>query len=191
MDVTLPNGEFHERSTMGFWIFISDMVKAKSGNSNIYHVVLKDRYVISIIPNEISTGVYCHAYEDLYRTITSETIFESYYTDRESSYVLYRKIPSSEQLEYINGRDLSGQWFHVSCGLSFDHKKYHLTTVINGQESSIETALRHENLYYDSKKKEYIENDIFFRHIVKDKLTLEFRNFGKAGTNFISFIIRV
>ena len=183
MDVTLPNGEFHERSTMGFWIFISDMVKAKSGNSNIYHVVLKDRYVISIIPNEISTGVYCHAYEDLYRTITSETIFESYYTDRESSYVLYRKIPSSEQLEYINGRDLSGQWFHVSCGLSFDHKKYHLTTVINGQESSIETALRHENLYYDSTKKEYIENDIFFRHIVKDKLTLEFRNFGKAGTN--------
>ena len=94
--------EFHERSTFGFWIFISDLSKARTGNANIYHVVLKDRYVVSIIPNEVSTGVYCHAYEDLYRTITSETIYESHYTDRESSYVLYRMIPSDEQLKYIN-----------------------------------------------------------------------------------------
>ena len=183
IDVPLNSNEFHERSTMGFWIFISDLSKARTGNANIYHVVLKDRYVISIIPNEVSTGVYCHAYEDLYRTITSETIYESHYTDRESSYVLYRMIPSDEQLKYINGRDLSGQWFHVSCGLSFDHKMYHLTTVINGEAYYIETALRHENLYYDSSKSQYVENDIFNRHIINDnKLKLEFRNFGKAGT---------
>ena len=183
IDVPLPQNDFHERSTMGFWIFISDLSKARKGNANIYHVVLKDRYVISIIPNELSTGVYCHAYEDLYRTITSETIYESHYTDRESSYVLYRMIPSDEQLKYINGRDLSGQWFHVSCGLSFDHKMYHLTTVINGEEYYIETALRHENLYYDSSKSQYVENDIFNRHIINDgKLKLEFRNFGRAGT---------
>ena len=184
IDVPLIDKEFHERSTFGFWIFIADMSKARTGNSNIYHVVLKDRYVLSIIPNEISTGVYCHAYEDLYRTITSETMYESHYTDREGSYVLYRAIPSDEQLKYINGRDLSGQWFHVSCGLSFDHKMYHVTTVVNGEDNSIERALRHENLYYDSAKKEYVENDIYNRHIIGDNnnLKLEFRNFGKAGT---------
>ena len=186
MDIPLKEGndEFPERSTMGFWIFISDMAKARTGKSNIYHVVLKDRYVISIIPNEISTGIYCHAYEDLYRRITSETIFESHYTDRESDYVIYTMIPSNKQLEYINNkRDLSGQWFHVSCGLSLDHKKFHVTTVINGEISSIESPLRHENLYYDSSKNQYVENDIYNRHIVYDKLNLEFRNFGRAGTN--------
>ena len=183
LDVPLIDKEFHERSTFGFWIFISDMSKAKAGNSNIFHVVLKDRYVLSIIPSEISTGVYCHAYEDLYRTITSETMYESHYTDREGSYVLYRIIPSDEQLKYINGRDLSGQWFHVSCGLSFDHKMYHVKTVVNGEENSIERALRHENLYYDSAKNQYVENDIYSRHILTDNnLKLEIRNFGKAGT---------
>ena len=185
VEVPLFSNEFHERSTMGFWIFISDLSKARVGNSNIYHVALKERYVISIIPNEVSTSVYCHAYEDLYRTITTDTIFESHYTDRESDYVIYRNIPSDSQLKYINSRDLSGQWFHVSCGLSFDHKLYHLTTVINGEASYKETALRHENLYYDSEKNEYIENDIFFRHIVKQdnpNLLVQFRNFGKAGT---------
>ena len=185
IDVPLEKNEFHERTTMGFWIFISDMSKARNGNSNIYHVVLKDRYVISIIPNEISTGVYCHAYEDLYRTITSDTIYESHYTDRESSYVLYRMIPTQEQLKYINGKDLSGQWFHVSCGLSFDHKMFHVTTMINGEEASIERALLHEHLYYDSSKNEYVENDIYNRHIINDKdqnLYVEFKNFGKAGS---------
>jgi len=185
IEVPLESNEFHERTTMGFWIFISDLSKARNGNSNIYHVVLKDRYVLSIIPNEISTGIYCHAYEDLYRTITSDTIYESHYTDRESSYVLYRMIPTEEQLKYINGKDLSGQWFHVSCGLSFDHKMFHVTTMINGEESSIERALRHENLYYDSSKNEYVENDIYNRHIINNddqKLYLEFKNFGKAGS---------
>ena len=192
IDVPLYSNEFHERSTMGFWIFISDMTKARTGNSNIYHVVLKDRYVISIIPNDIYVGVYCHAYEDLYRTITTETIFESHYSDRQSEYVLYRNIPTAEQLKYINSNDLSGQWFHVSCGLSFDHKMYHLTTVINGEVDYYEKALRHENLYYDSEKNEYIENDIYYRHIVKDeaKLIVQFKNFGKAGTKvFLKYFL--
>ena len=184
VNVKLFSNEFHERSTMGFWIFISDMSRARLGNSNIYHVVLKDRYVLSIIPNELSTGVYIHAYEDLYRKITSETLYETYYTDRESDYVLYRKIPTAEQLKYINGQDLSGQWFHVSCALSFDHKMFHVSTVINGEQSYIESALRHENLYYDSIKNEYVENDIYNRHIINDgqNLVVEFKNFGKAGS---------
>ena len=186
----LSSDEFNERSTFGFWIFISDLSKARNGNSNIYHVVLKDRYVLSIIPNEISTGVYCHAYEDLYRTITTETIFESHYTDRESAYVLYKMIPTNEQLQYINSKDLSGQWFHVSCGLSFDHKLFHVTTMINGEEASNEKALRHENLYYDSDKNQYVENDIYNRHIIKDHLEVEFRNFGLAGSKvFLKYFI--
>ena len=27
---------------------------------------------------------------------------------------------------YINGRDLSVQWFHETCALSFVHKKYYV-----------------------------------------------------------------
>ena len=182
-NVTLKQNEFHERSSFGFWIFISDLSKARNGNANIYHVALKDRYVLSIIPNELSVGVYLHAYEDLYRKITTEAILEGNYADRSSDYVLTRTIPTTEQLKYINSKDLSGQWFHVSCGLSFDHKKFYLSTMINGEASSIERALRHENLYYDSAKNQYVENDIYNRHIITDKqLQVLFRNFADAGS---------
>ena len=85
---------------MGLWIFISDLSKAKNGNYNIYHVILKDRYVLSIIPNELSVEIFCHTYEDLYRKITSETTLQSNYIDRESDYVLSRVIPSDDQLRY-------------------------------------------------------------------------------------------
>ena len=193
INVTLMHNEFHERSTLGLWIFIADLAKARNGNFNIYHVVLEDRYVLSIIPNEISVDVFCHAYEDLYRKITSETTLQSNYADRESDFVLNRLIPSTEQLQYINSKDLSGQWFHASCGLSFDHKKFYVSTMVNGVASSIERALRHENLYYDSAKGQYVENDIYNRHIIADKrLHLQIKNFGNAGTkiflkNFILF----
>jgi hypothetical protein len=191
-EVKVIGNEFHERSTMGLWIFISDLVKARSGNYNIFHIVLKDRYVLSIIPNEISVSIYFHAYEDLYRKITSETTLESNYADRSSEYVLYRKMPSDEQLKYVNSKDLSGQWFHVSCGLSFDHKKFFVSTMVNGEASTIELALKHESLYYDSAKNEYIENDIYNRHILNDKdfLNVEFRNFGSAGTKiFLKYFL--
>ena len=183
VDVPVENGEFHERSTLGMWIFISDLSKARIGNANIFHMVLKDRYVLSVIPNELSIEVYCHAYEDLYRKITSETTLQSNYADRESDYVLGRVIPSDEQLKYINGKDLSGQWFHVSCGLSFDHKKYFVGTMVNGEGNIKERALRHENLYYDSAKNQYVENDIFNRHIIGDSGTIHvsIKNFGNAG----------
>ena len=190
-DVPLKMAEFHERSTFGLWFFISDLSKARVGNSNIYHVVLKDRYVLSIIPNELSVGVYCHAYEDLYRKVTTETTIESNYIDRDSDYVLSKMIPTDEQLKYITRKDLSGQWFHATCGLSFDHKKFYVNTMINGEAATKERALRHENLYYDSAKSEYVENDIFNRHILLDKkLQIEFRNFGNAGTKiFLKYFI--
>ena len=103
IEVKVPlykQNEFHERSTLGLWIFISDLSKAKNGNYNIYHVILKDRYVLSIIPNELSVEIFCHTYEDLYRKITSETTLQSNYIDRESDYVLSRVIPSDDQLRY-------------------------------------------------------------------------------------------
>ena len=195
LEISVPLGynEFHERSSLGLWIFISDLAKARNGNFNIYHVVLKDRYVLSIIPNEISVDIYCHAYEDLYRKITSETTLQSNYADRNSDFVLNRLIPSTEQLQYINGKDLSGQWFHASCGLSFDHKKFYASTMINGKASTIERALKHENLYYDSAKSQYVENDIFNRHIITeiDKyLNLQIKNFGNAGTKiFLKYLL--
>ena len=195
LDVSVPlkNTEFHERTTLGLWIFISDLAKARNGNFNIYHVVLKDRYVLSIIPNEISVNVYCHAYEDLYRKITSETTLQNNYADRDSDYVLNRLIPSQEQLQYINSKDLSGQWFHASCGLSFDHKKFFVSTMINGEANTIERALRHENLYYDSAKGQYVENDIYNRHIITEKdnyLHLQIKNFGNAGTKiFLKYFL--
>ena len=191
-DVTLGGFEFYERSTFGLWIFISDLSKARVGNSNIYHVALKDRYVLSIIPNELSVGIYCHAYEDLYRKVTTETTIESNYIDRDSDYVLSKMIPTDEQLKYITRKDLSGQWFHATCGLSFDHKKFYVNTMINGEAATKERALRHENLYYDSAKSQYVENDIFNRHIIGEdnKLQVEFRNFGNAGTKiFLKYFI--
>ena len=191
-DVPLAGEFFHERSTFGLWFFISDLAKARVGNSNIYHVSLKDRYVLSIIPNELSVGVYCHAYEDLYRMVTTETTIESNYIDRDSDYVLSKMIPTDEQLQYINRKDLSGQWFHASCALSFDHKKFYVNTMINGEAATKERALRHENLYYDSAKSEYVENDIFNRHIIGEdkKLQVEFRNFGNAGTKiFLKYFV--
>ena len=184
---TIPTSvdqEFHERTTMGLWIFISNLNLARNSKSNIYHIVLTNRYVISIIPNELSVGLYCHAYEDLYRGITTETTLQNNYIDRTSDYVLEQIIPTDEQLKYITKKDLSGQWFHVSCGLSFDHKKYFLNSVMNGEIATIERTLRHENLYYDSSKDEYVENDIYFRHIVNGEgLTIEFRNFAGSDAN--------
>ena len=193
ISVPLYQNEFHERSSLGLWIFISDLAKARNGNYNIYHVVLQDRYVLSIIPNEISVDVFCHAYEDLYRKITSETTLQSNYADRDSDFVLNRLIPSTEQLQYINKKDLSGQWFHASCGLSFDHKKFYVSTMINGVANTIERALKHENLYYDSAKGQYVENDIYNRHIITEEkpfLNLQIKNFGNAGTKiFLKYFL--
>ena len=184
VDVPVENSEFHERSTLGMWIFISDLSKARNGNCNIFHIVLKDRYVLSVVPNEITVDVYCHAYEDLYRKITSEVTLQANYADKDSEYVLRTIIPSEQQLKYINSKDLSGQWFHVSCGLSLDHEKFYIGTMVNGEGNSEERRLLHENLYYDSKDNKYVYNDEYNRHIIEDGGTLHvsIKNFGNAGT---------
>ena len=184
LEATISDGEFHERSTMGAWFYITDLSKARKGNSNIYHIVFKDRYILSIVPNEISVDVYCHAYEDLYRKITTETTLESNYKNKEGDYVLSQRIPTSNQRKYIDGTDLSGHWFYASCALSFDHKKFYVNTMINGELGTWERELRHENLYYDSEDSTYIENDIYNRHIMRpgDKLKVQFKNLGNAGS---------
>ena len=189
----LPDGnDFNDRETMGFWVFFANTFNSATNAGSIFHVVLKDRLVVSLIPGNKVVRVYCHPFEDIFRHGTSDiTLSDEYESQNEDGYYIIQEVPSQEQKLYMQKDDdynIDGHWFHVTCAESFDHGLFYLKTVINGNKYIRETSLKHETLYKN------VENDQYFRHIINDGdyLTLQFKNWGASGTkifmrNFILF----
>ena len=188
-----PDGnDFNDRETMGFWVFFANTFYSPTNSGSIFHVVLKDRLVVSLIPGNKVVKIYCHVFEDIFRHRTSDiSLSNDYESQMEDGYYLMEDVPSFSQKQYMQGDDdynIDGHWFHVTCAESFDHGLFYIKTVINGEKDIRETNLRHEPLYPN------VENDQYFRHIINDGdyLILEFKNFGFSGTkvflrNFILF----
>ena len=188
-----PDGnDFNDRETMGFWVFFANTFYSATNSGSIFHVVLKDRLVASLIPGNKIVRVYCHTFEDIFRHRTSDiTLSNDYESQMEDGYYLMEDVPSFAQKQFMQGDDdynIDGHWFHVTCAESFDHGLFYIKTVINGEKDIKETSLRHEPLYAN------VENDQYFRHIINDGdyLYVSFKNFGASGTkiflrNFILF----
>ena len=189
----LPDGnDFNDRETIGFWVFFANTFYSATNYGSIFHVVLKDRLVVSLIPGNKVVRVYCHPFEDIFRHGTSDiTLSDEYESQKEDGYYIIEEVPSQEQKQYMQGDDdynIDGHWFHVTCAESFDHGLFYLKTVINGEKYTKEASLKHETLYNN------VENDQYFRHIINDGdyLTLQFKNWGTSGSkifmrNFILF----
>ena len=178
IDIYPYGEEFNERATIGYWIFFSDLTGARSLENDIYHVVLKNRIIISLVPGDDKITAYCHAFEDLYRKVTSETKLYSYYSDKNSEYVVSQVIPSSNQKNGLEYETMNGKWFHISCGISFDHRKLYLKSVVNGINSIEAKSLPVEKLYPGSGVNDDGENDFYFSHIINKgaPLTLSIKN---------------
>ena len=188
-----PDGnDFNDRETMGFWVFFANTFYSATNSGSIFHVVLKDRLVASLIPGNKVVKVYCHVFEDIFRHRTSDiTLSNDYESQMVDGYYLMEDVPSFGQKAYMQGDDdynIDGHWFHVTCAESFDHGLFYIKTVINGEKDIKETNLKYEPLYPN------VENDQYFRHIINDGdyLTLAFKNWGASGTkvflrNFILF----
>ena len=176
----LPKGdEFNERATIGLWLFFADLTESRSLQNDIYHIALENRIVISIVPFDNKLTAYCHAFEDLYKKVTSDTKLYSTYYDQNSEYVVSQVISAeSEDIKTMNGK-----WFHVSCGISFDDSKFYIKHVINGNNKFVENTLPKEKLYPDSGVPNNGINDVFYRHILNkgEHLTLSIKNFGNSN----------
>ena len=180
----IPNGnEYNERATIGLWLFFSDLTNSRSLENDIYHIVLEDRMVISIVPGDNVLTAYCHAYEDLYRKITSDTTLHSSYSDKSSEYVVSDVIPSEDQLGKMDVESMNGKWFHISCGLSYDHKEFYLKSVVNGEMKTQPKTLKTEKLYPGSGVADDGINDVYFNHIINEGeyLILRLKNFGNSN----------
>ena len=181
-------GEYNERATIGLWLFFSDLTGSRSLENDIYHIVLENRIVISLVPGDNKITAYCHAFEDLYRKVTSETKLYSSYTDKNSEYVVSEVIPgenSGIQKDGLDIETMNGKWFHVSCGISFEQKLLYIKSVVNGINSIEHKQLMEERLYpgAGSRVSDSGRNDVFFNHIISkgEYLTLSLKNFGNSN----------
>jgi len=129
-------------------------------------VVLKDRLVASLIPDNKVVRVYCYVFEDIFRHRTSDiTLSNDYESQMEEGYYLVEDVPSFAKKQYKQGDDdynIDEHWFHVTCAESFDHGLFYIKTVINNETDIKETNLRYDHLY------ENVENDQYFRNIIND-----------------------
>ena len=73
---------------------------------------------------------------------------------------------------------MNGKWFHISCGISFVHRKLYLKSVVNGINSIEAKSLPVEKLYPGSGVNDDGENDFYFSHIINKgaPLTLSIKN---------------
>ena len=184
-----PNGnEFNERATMGLWLFFSDLTNSRSLENDIYHIVLENRIVISLYPGDDKLTAYCHAFEDLYRKVTSDTRLYASYEDKSSEYVASIVIPgedNAKQKDRLDIETMNGKWFHISCGISYapTQKNFYIKSVVNGRTASKEKPLKEEKLYPGSGLSDDGLNDIFYNHILNkgEPLVLRFKNFGNSN----------
>ena len=182
----LPYGnEYNDRATIGIWLFFADLSNSRSLINDIYHIILENRIVMSVVPGDNVLTAYCHAFEDLYRKITSDTTLHSSYYDKYSEYVVSQVIPNDAQFNKMDFETMNGKWFHISCGISLDHEILYLKSVVNGVSQYTEkNKLKHEKLYPGSGTNGVdIINDVFFNHIINngEYLVLKIKNFGNSN----------
>ena len=90
-----PDGQdFNDRETLGFWIFFSDTELSRTRKDLriaanreralkpepepedvLHHIVLKDRFVITLIQRMKKFSVYCNVYENLFSRNTTDHIY--------------------------------------------------------------------------------------------------------------------
>ena len=143
-----------------------------------------------MVPGDNKLTAYCHAFEDLYRKVKSDTKLYSYYSDKNYVYIFYEVITGVTKGSKKDGLDtntMNGKWFHISCGVSLDHgdrgyTNFYIKSVVNGINSIISKHLSTEKLYPGSGIPN-IENDFYFRHIINngEPLTLSLKNFGNSN----------
>ena len=190
-----PDGQdFNDRETLGFWIFFTDTelsryrdpdplkrpraLEVEPENEDVlHHVVLKNRFVITMIQRVRKFSVYCHVHENIFsRNVTDHVYFDIQdpkyrkedaikpapgkgpvyrnFTPHENYYLNF-SVPSDSQKEYMFetlidneiDKTIDGHWVHVSCAESFDHGLYYLKTVINGKTEYREDHLYHEPFF--------------------------------------------
>ena len=209
-----PDGqEFNDRETLGFWIFFSNTrFSRERENSNenddiLHHVVLKNRFVISMVQKVDKVQVYCHAFENIFARNTSDLIKRKHSpifdvdgkTFREFNphpdYCIDTEIPSTNQKDKMTligntgDKTIDGHWVHISCAESFDHGLHYLKSVINGQMYYEEKHLNGEPFFWTFKddgefEKLNVVNDKYFKPIINDDgvLYLQLLNFALSET---------
>ena len=213
-----PDGQdFNDRETLGFWIFFTDTELSRERSSRnlditpenediLHHVVLKNRFVITIIQRIRKLSVYCHVHENIFSRNTSDHLYfhddnniidivktgttYRYFTPHKYYYLNFT-VPSQSQKEKMVNRlidseidkTIDGHWVHISCAESFDHGLFYLKTVINGQNEYKEEHLYHEPFLrtFDNNNDISLDvvNDKYFKSIIYDdnNLYLKFLNF--------------
>ena len=96
--VKVDGQDFNDRETLGFWIFFSDTELSRDRDNPItdtnyprkreralkpepepedilHHIVLKDRFVITLIQRVRKFSVYCHVYENLFSRNTTDHLY--------------------------------------------------------------------------------------------------------------------
>ena len=63
---------------------------------------------MSVVPGDNVLTAYCHAFEDLYRKITSDTTLHSSYYDKNSEYVVSQVIPNDAQFNRMDFETMNG-----------------------------------------------------------------------------------
>ena len=188
-----PDGQdFSDRETLGFWIFFTDTELSRKRDPDrkndpnrrdlkeepepediLHHIVLKNRFVITIIQRVRKLSVYCHVYENIFSRNTTDHVYFDQRVVTENNYIpkldikgrkrffsphrdyyLNFSVPSENQKLYMIGHNqvsddefektIDGHWVHISCAESFDHGLYYIKTVINGQ-----TEYREDHLYHE------------------------------------------
>ena len=208
-----PDGQdFDDRETLGFWLFLTDTELSRKRDPKereefgllpepepkdiLHHVVLKNRFVITIIQRIRKFSVYCHVHENIFSRNTSDHLYfhdpnnmedigknnkkvYRYFTPHEYYYLNF-SVPSENQRKVMVGNEedqdnefdktIDGHWVHVSCAESFDHGLYYLKTVINGKTESKEDHLYHEpflRTFEDGELKNVdVMNDKYFKSII-------------------------
>ena len=217
-DVEIPpdGQDFNDRETLGFWIFFSNTKysridreifdNSEDDKDILHHVILKDRFVVSMIQKIDKVVVYCHVYENIFSRHTSDIIYWRHTQNDVDDITTYRRgffphpnyhltldIPADNQIDYVVldnefPNTIDGHWVHISCAESFDHGLYYLKTVINGQMKVKEEHLTGEPLKGTYENMNDIEvdvvNDQYFKPIINDDnvLYLQFRNFHYSNT---------
>ena len=174
------------RVTLGFWLFFPDIQSTQTNDGNVFHVVIEDHIIISIVLNtgKETVTTYCHAKENLFNTIKNFTNSNSFsnvnsYPSLASEFAVFFETPSEEQINNLGRSSLSGQWFHVSCGFNPDSNELYLNTIINGKDNSKKIDLLPEIIYTDLSpdktrntyhfKKIYNSEDVSYLKILKAK----------------------
>ena len=175
ISTTTNNALISNRVTLGFWLFFPIIQSAQTNDGNVFHVVVEDHIIISIVLNtgKDTITTYCHAKENLFNSIKNFTNSNSFsnvnsYPPLASEFGLSIETPGEEQINKLKRSGLAGQWFHVSCGFNPDSNQLYLNSIINGIDNYDVKDVKPEIIYTDLST-DYTRNTFHFKKIYYDK----------------------